>query len=197
MWESLKDKVDGERFDEVNFRLTYQAGHSIVWRDAINYFYYNLSGIPDEAGRVGSHPWRVEAENMTLSGYKVVDVEPFETASGYQAIITTSNSTGTAETTLSFPSDTYDIAVGYYDLDGGRAQWKSYLNDELLGEWIGNNEDFLGHEPSTFLDGHTATRVTFRGVEIEEGDTLKVVGTPDGGGATPFGLCCCFFQRVL
>ncbi|KAK2760043.1 hypothetical protein FQN54_002779 [Arachnomyces sp. PD_36] len=197
MWESLEDKVDSQRFDEMNFRLTFQAGHSIVWRDAINYFYWNLTGIPDEAGRVGSHPWRVEAENMTLSGYQVVDVEPFETASGYQAIITTSDTAGTAETTLSFPSDTYDIAVGYYDVDGGRAQWEIYLNDELLGEWIGNNEDFLGHEPSTLLDGHTATRVTFRGVEVEEGDTLKIVGTPDGGEAAPVDYIAVLPQGIV
>lgn len=185
MWESLEDKIDSQRYDEVNFRLTFQAGHSIVWRDAINNFYWNLSGIPDEAGRVGNHPWRVEAEYMTLSGYEVVPVEPFETASNYKAIITTSDSAGSAETKLEFPSDTYDIAVGYYDLDGGRAHWEIYLNDELLGEWIGNNEDFLGHEPSIYLDGHTATRVTFRGVQIEKGDRLKIVGTPDGGEAAP------------
>ncbi|KKA18477.1 alpha-glucuronidase [Rasamsonia emersonii CBS 393.64] len=181
MWESLKGKIDDERYNDVHFRLTYQAGHSIVWRDAINNFYFNLSGIPDEAKRVGNHPWRVEAESMTLSGYKTYAVNPFETASNTTAIVTTTNSTvGTATTKLEYPSGTYDLAVNYYDMYGGKSHWQVYLNNRKIGEWVGNSEDTLGHTPSIYLDGHSATRITFRGVKIEKGDELKIVGTPDG-----------------
>jgi len=181
LWESLKGKIDSERYNDVLFRLIYQAGHSIVWRDAINDFYHNLSGIPDEARRVGHHPWRVEAESMTLSGYKPYRVSPFETASNATAIVTTTNSTvGTATTRLEYPSGAYDLAVNYYDLIGGKARWQVYLNDRLLGQWVGNNEDTLGHAPSIYIDGHSATRITFRGVRIRKGDVLKIVGTPDG-----------------
>ena len=180
-WESLKGKVDDQRFNEVLFRQVYQAGHSIVWRDAISEYYRNLSGIQDDAKRVGSHPYRIEAENMQLSGYKPYDVNPFEMASNFTAIITTSNNTaGTAQTTLQYPSGTYDLAVGYYDLIGGKSNWQVELNGQQLGQWIGNNEDTLGHAPSTFLDGHSATRITFRGVKIQEGDMLKITGTPNG-----------------
>jgi alpha-glucuronidase len=59
MWESLKGKIDDERYEHVLYRQTFQAGHSITWRDAISNFYWNLSGIPDEAKRVGHHPWRL------------------------------------------------------------------------------------------------------------------------------------------
>ena len=181
MWQSLKGKVDDERYNDVLFRQVYQAGHSIVWRDAISEYYYNLSGIADEAERVGNHPYRVEAENMVLDGYQTFAVNPFEMASNFTAIITTSNSTaGTATAVLDFPSGTYDLAVGYYDLIGGKSHWQVSLNDQSLGEWIGNNEDTLGHVASTFLDGHSATRITFRGVTIQKGDTIKIVGTPDG-----------------
>ncbi|KAL1968542.1 hypothetical protein VTN77DRAFT_1752 [Rasamsonia byssochlamydoides] len=180
-WESLKGKIDNERYNDVLFRLIYQAGHSIIWRDAINNFYWNLSGIPDEANRVGNHPWRVEAESMTLSGYKAYAVSPFETASNYTAIVTTTNTTtGTATTTLEFPSGTYDLAVNYYDLIGGRSHWQIYLNNRTVGEWVGNNEDTLGHAPSIYLDGHSASRITFRGVQVKKGDILKIVGIPDG-----------------
>ena len=180
-WETLQDKIDSERYNEVLFRLTYQAGHSIVWRDAINGFYSNLSGIPDDAHRVGNHPWRVEAESMMLDGYEAYLVHPFEMASNYTAIVTTTNTTtGTAMTKLEYPSGTYDVAVNYYDLIGGESHWEIYLNDCSLGQWIGNNEDTLGHAPSIYLDGHSATRITFRGVEIEKGDMLKIVGTPNG-----------------
>lgn len=180
-WVSLHGKIDTERYNDVLFRLNYQAGHSIVWRDAIVGYYSNLSAIPDDSGRVGHHPWRVEAESMTLNGYVAYAVSPFEMASNYTAIVTTTNTTtGTASTKLKFPSGTYDVAVNYYDLIGGRSHWEIYLNDGSLGQWIGNNEDTLGHAPSTYLDGHSATRVTFHGVKIENGDILKIVGTPDG-----------------
>ncbi|KAF2229567.1 glycoside hydrolase family 67 protein [Viridothelium virens] len=181
LWESLEGKVDTERYNDVLFRQTYQAGHSIVWRDAINNYYYNLSGIPDEANRVGNHPYRVEAESMTLSGYEPYPVNPFEMASNFTAIITTSNNTaGTAMTTLQYPSGTYDLGVNYYDLIGGKSNWEIYLNNRTLGRWYGNNEDTLGHAPSTYLDGHSATRITFRDVQIQKGDMLKIVGMPNG-----------------
>lgn len=180
-WESLKGKIDEERYNDVLTKLTYQSGHSMVWRDAINDFYWNMTGIPDEANRVGNHPWRVEAESMTLNGYKTYAVSPFEAASNWTAIVTSSNSTtGTATTKLQYPSGTYDLAVNYYDLYGGKSHWQVYLNNRLIGKWVGNNEDILSHTPSIYLDGHSATRITFRGVKVNKGDTLKIIGTPDG-----------------
>jgi alpha-glucuronidase len=186
-WErSVKGKIDDERFNHVLERLTFQAGHAIVWRDAISGFYKNKSGIPDEKGRVGSHPWRIEAENMTLDGYTMVNVTPIETASGGKAVTTSSTGRpGTARAKLTFPAGIYDLAVGYYDIFGGRASWQLFLGDTLVGNWTGNGEDRFGHAPSTKLDGHTATRITFRGVSVAPGDEVKVVGTPDGNELAP------------
>ncbi|KAJ5177024.1 Glycosyl hydrolase family 67 C-terminal [Penicillium canariense] len=152
-WESLKGKIDDERYEHVLRRLEYQAGHSIVWRDAINNFYYNLSGIPDTAKRVGHHPWRIEAESMQLEGYKAYTINPFETASGSVAIVTAANDTmGTATTQIKFPSGTYDLAVNHYDIDGGQSHWQAYLNDKQI----------------------------VPGVKVNKGDALKIVGKPDG-----------------
>ncbi|KAK8201870.1 hypothetical protein M8818_005394 [Zalaria obscura] len=183
LWQTLKGKIDPERYEEVLFRLTYQAGHSIVWRDAITNFYNNLSGIPDEAQRVGHHPWRIEAESMTLSGYMPYAVSPFETASNYTAIVTTSNTTvGTASTVLAYPSGTYDLAVNFYDLYGGISEYKIYINDKQTAAFSADYVDVarLGHTPSIYLDGHSATRITFPGVKVAKGDTFKIVGTPGG-----------------
>ncbi|CAG7942524.1 unnamed protein product [Penicillium olsonii] len=185
-WEALQGKVDPERYEHVRRFLDYQTGHSIIWRDAINNFYYNLSGIPDEGQRVDHHPWCIEAESMKLEGYKTYDVTPFETASGAVAIVTTSNSTaGTASTKIQFPSGTYDLAVNYYDLYGGKSQWKVYLNDRPIGQWVGNSEETLSHTPSIYLDGHSATRVKFRKIKVKRGDTLKIIGMPDGTEPAP------------
>uniref|UniRef100_A0A093V7R5 Alpha-glucuronidase n=1 Tax=Talaromyces marneffei PM1 TaxID=1077442 RepID=A0A093V7R5_TALMA len=182
-WESLKNRIDKERYNHVLYRLAYQAGHSIVWRDAISEFYHNLSAIPDEAGRVGTknHPWRIEAENMDLTGYIPYTVNPFETASNATAIVTASNTTaGTASTRINFQTGKYDIAVNYYDVIGGVSHWKLFINDKQIGEWDGDHEFTLGHAPSVHLDGHSASRVTFRGISVKKGDLLKIWGQPDG-----------------
>jgi alpha-glucuronidase len=183
MWESLRGKIDDERFEHELFRLKYQAGHSIVWRDAINEFYRNLSGIPDEAGRVRNHPWRIEAENMTLEGYHPVDVLPTETASRYTAVV--ANGTGTASTELDFDDGTYDIAVNYYDVTGGNSTYELSLNDELIGRWKGDAEFKLGKFPSELLDGHSAIRITFEGIDVKRGDKLAIKGQSDGAEQAP------------
>ncbi|KAH8650636.1 alpha-glucuronidase A [Tricladium varicosporioides] len=180
-WETLKGKIDESRYNDVLYRLVYQAGHSIVWRDAINGFYHNLSGIADEKGRVGSHPWRIEAESMDLEGYQTVSVEHPEMASSGMAVVTVSDSTtGDATTTIDYPSGTYDIAIGYFDLMGGRSKYEIVVGGKSVGKWVSNNEDTLGNDHSKYLDGHSATRTTFRGVKIERGDELRIIGTPDG-----------------
>lgn len=178
IWKSLRGKIDDDRFEHELFRLQYQAGHSIVWRDAINEFYRNLSGIPDEVGRVRNHPWRIEAENMTLEGFQPFAVFPTETASGYTAVVT--NFTGEAYTKLDFDDGKYDIAVNYYDIIGGRASYEISLNGKVFGQWKGDAEDKLGKFPSEFLDGHSAIRITFPGIKVRKGDTLKIKGVGDG-----------------
>ncbi len=57
-WNSLKGRIDEERYADVLERLEYQAGHAIVWRDAICNWFFRASGIPDAKGRVGHHAER-------------------------------------------------------------------------------------------------------------------------------------------
>jgi alpha-glucuronidase len=185
-WEALRGLVDDHRFEHVAFRLKYQAGHSIVWRDAVNRFYKAKCGIPDEANRVENHKWRIEAHTMELEGYKVVPVKPVEMASHGKAVVTTSKDTpGTAKAVLEYPTGTYDIAVNYYDQMGGRSKYELFINEKSIGKWSGDLEDKLQHDFSELLDGHSATRITFPGVRVEKGDTLKIVGMPDGNEFAP------------
>ncbi|KAH7088688.1 glycoside hydrolase superfamily [Paraphoma chrysanthemicola] len=180
-WESLEGKIDQERYENVLYEQKFQAGHALVWRDAINDFYYNVSGIPDDNGRVGNHPYRIEAEKMTLFGYKTYAVKPFIAASGSAAIITTSNSTtGTATTNVTFASGTYDVAVNYFDLIRGKAKYQLAIGNRTVGEWVGDAEGKLGHEPSLYLDAHSAMRITFKGVSVARGDLVRITGQADG-----------------
>ena len=77
---------NAELYGQVLARLEYQAGHAIVWRDAICNWFLRTSGIPDAKGRVGNYPDRVEAEAMQLKGYTPIDVTPWENASGGKGI---------------------------------------------------------------------------------------------------------------
>ncbi|KAF2273606.1 uncharacterized protein EI97DRAFT_461032 [Westerdykella ornata] len=161
------------------------GGHVFVWRDAINRLYYNLSEIPDEAKRVGIYPYRIWAEKMVLSGYNLC-LNPFHTASGYTAIVTTSNTTaGTATANVAFASGTYDVAVNYYDMIGGKPRYELFLGNGTVGKWTADLEDKLGRAPSIYLDEHSATRITFRDVKVNRGDMLRIVGTPDGNEPAP------------
>ena len=80
-----RDKVDPKFYEDVRARLEYQAGHAIVWRDAIVQYFLKQSGIPDEKGRAGKFPGRLEAEDARLTGYKAIDVTPWEDASRRQS----------------------------------------------------------------------------------------------------------------
>lgn len=184
LWETLEGKIDDERYQHMLYRLRYQAGHSVVWRDAISMFYNNLSGIKDEKGRVGNHTYRIEAESMKASGYNRANVSPREMASGGVAMTATGGG-GSLSATLDFPAGTYDVAINYYDVNPGKANWAVSINDKEIGKFGGDIESRLGKDPSDKLDGHSAARMTFRNVTIETGDTIKVTGSPNGNEAAP------------
>ncbi|TRX90625.1 hypothetical protein FHL15_008400 [Xylaria flabelliformis] len=185
-WASLKGLIDQQRFEEMLFRLEYQAGHAIVWRDSIVQFYNNISGIPDAAGRVGNHPWRIEAEDMTLHNYRVTGVNPFQAASGFRIVQTTDNSTAAyVETKLDYLSGTYDLAVAYYDLYEGEAKYELFLNDKSLGSWVGDLEHKLGYTLTRGIDGSAATRVTFKNVRVRQGDVVRIETLPNGRETAP------------
>jgi alpha-glucuronidase len=85
-WRALDGKIDRERYAAVLAKLEYQAGHAIVWRDAVTNWFHWISGIDDAKGRVGRYPNRVEAESLRLDRFVVEAVTPWETASAGQAI---------------------------------------------------------------------------------------------------------------
>ncbi|HEY3971610.1 MAG TPA: alpha-glucuronidase family glycosyl hydrolase [Candidatus Sulfotelmatobacter sp.] len=53
-WQTLRGHIDEERYRDILARLQYQATEAIVWRDTICTWIYQLSGIADDKGRVGS-----------------------------------------------------------------------------------------------------------------------------------------------
>lgn len=181
-WEKLKGRIDPKIYDDVLARLVYQAGHAIVWRDAIVQYFYKLSGIPDDEGRAGHYPDRLEAENAHLSGYKVIDVHPWEDASGGKAVSCDDPSPAPgsqpgckAEWTFAGKPGTYDIAVQYFDLQGGDARFSLLLRGTEIDSWKAD-----AHLPSNRPNGDNSTRHFVATANLRPGDTLAIVGIPDG-----------------
>jgi alpha-glucuronidase len=53
-WKALEGHVDQERYRDILSRFEFQAGEAIKWRDAICNWIYQVSGIPDQKGRIGN-----------------------------------------------------------------------------------------------------------------------------------------------
>ncbi len=86
-WTTLKGKIDPLLFACMErARLEYQAGHAIEPRDAIVQYFLKQSGIPDDQGRAGHFPVASKLRWRVSPIYKVVDVTPWEDASGGKAV---------------------------------------------------------------------------------------------------------------
>lgn len=206
-WEFLRGRVDPERYNDILAHFEYQAGHAIVWRDAICDWFFRMSGIPDAKGRVGHHPNRTEAESMKLDGYVVTDVTPWETASGGKAIIcpeplkicsasfvftapksrrTQSQDVGAglrpAHSSLGNSENAarYDLDVEYFDQENGQSRFRLFVNGKQIDTWVAN-----GDYPSTKPDGNTSTRRVIRNVSLRSGDEIRIEGVPDAGERAP------------
>ncbi len=163
-WESLAGKIPERTYLEVLERLRYQAGHAVVWRDAVAEWFKETSGIEDKLGRVSKHPNRIEAEAMDLTGYVPVAVTPWETASEGHAVVCKGLGGCSAGTTFSRPDGWYEIAVQYFDFHDGVSRYTLQVNGTAVEEWTAN--DTL---PTNKMDGHTSTRHVVEGVAIHQG----------------------------
>jgi alpha-glucuronidase len=180
-WKSLRGRVDEARYDDVLAQLNYQSGHAIVWRDAINNWFYRISGIADAQGRVGNHPDRTEAESMELSGYVPVEVTPREGASGGKAV-------GCPETSQSCAAKMrfngapgwYEVDVEYFDQNNGVSKYRVFVGDQLVDEWLAD-----AHLPATQPNGDSSARRRIPGVALRPGDELRIEGLSDQGERAP------------
>jgi alpha-glucuronidase len=174
-WRRLERLIDRERYTAVLARLEYQAGHAVVWRDAINSWFLWLSGIPDAAGRAGRFPGRIEAESMVRERYVNTAVVPWETASAGQATTCDPGGTCSVRTRYQGPAGAFDIAVQYFDESDGASRFWLFVGDRQIDSWIAD-----GQFGSRVPNGHTSTRRTLRSVRLAPGDELRVQVAPDG-----------------
>lgn len=180
-WKSLKGHIDDERYAATLTRLEYQAGHAIVWRDAICNWFLRTSGIADTKGRVGHYPDRVEAEAMKLQGYEPVEVTPQETASGGRAIqCPQSAQRCTAVFQFKGPAGWYVLDIQYFDQNNGESTFQVHVGDQLVDEWTAND-----HLPATKIGGDSSTRRRIPGLALRPGDEIRISGVPDQAERAP------------
>jgi alpha-glucuronidase len=181
-WKSLRGLIGDTRYDDVLAQLTYQSGHAVVWRDAINDWFYCISGIADVKGRrVGNHPDRVEAESMVLEGYTPIDVNPWEDASGGKAIqCADTKQPCTAVIRFAGSSGWYALDIQYFDQNNGESKYQVFIGNQLVDEWIADL-----HLPATEPNGDSSTRRHLSGVALRPEDEIRIEGFPDAGELAP------------
>jgi alpha-glucuronidase len=173
-WESLKGRIDEQRYSAVLARFEYQAAHAIVWRDAVCNWFFRASGIPDGQHRAGIYPDRIEAEAMQLHGYSLVDVVPWENASSGKAIECLQSQGCEASFRFTRDAGWYEIDVVYFDQINGDSRFRVLVGDQVVDEWTAN--DTL---PAKKIGGDSSTRRRIHGLALRPGDEIRIVGIPD------------------
>jgi alpha-glucuronidase len=179
-WKSLDGLMDEERYEKTLKLLEYQAGHAVVWRDAIDRWFERISGIEDAEGRIDHDPHRVTVTQMQLDGYTPVDVTPWETASRGKAYVCKDQAQCAAAATFQGAAGWYDVAVQYFDYLHGASTFRLLLNQQPIATWTAD-----GTLPGDAPNGDTSTRYTLQGVPLRPGDVLTVKGHPDDGERAP------------
>jgi alpha-glucuronidase len=183
-WKMLRGLIDDQRYYETLALFEYEAGHAVVWRDAVTAWFQNISGIPDKLGRVGHYPDRIEAESMQADGYTTVDVSPWETASGGKAVVCNRPGACTLSSKPGRPAGTYSVGVRYFDLRTGSAQYELLINGKSLAHWTAN-DTLPPAAVDAHLDGSTSTLFTVSDVRLKPNDTLTLRGMPNQGEPAP------------
>ena len=173
-WKLLRGFVDDDRYQAILKKLEYQAGHAIVWRDTVCNWFFHESGIPDTQGRVRHHPNRIEAEAMSLDGYVVTEVSPWEDASNSKAITCPTSKCAASEKFIGTPG-WYNLTVQYFDQNNGASHFEAFVNHQSVGAWAADQ-----WFPTTKPDSNSSTRRIFPMLALRPGDEISIVAIPDG-----------------
>jgi alpha-glucuronidase len=174
-WQSLRGRIDDERFNAVLRRLEYQAGHSIVWRDAVCNWFARNSGIPDAQDRVGHYPGRIEAEEMHLEGYRIFTIVPSEAASGGKGVeCVVAARPCVAAFNFGGAAGRYAVDVRYFDQNNGISKFRVFSGNQLVAEWSANDD-----LPATIPNADSSTRYRISGLALQTGIEIRIEGFPD------------------
>jgi alpha-glucuronidase len=109
-----------------------------------------------------------------LSGYRAVDVRPWEDGSRGRAVTCEGPKVCTATTQFTGSAGTYTIDVRYFDPKGGVSRFELDVNGKKVDEW--EADDNL---PGVGITGTTSTRRRISSATLAPGDTITITGHPD------------------
>ena len=111
---------------------------------------------------------------MNLTGYKTLDVTPWEAASGGKAV-----SCPSAECSASWryegPAGWYTLAIQYFDQPGGVARFQIRVGDQVVDGWAAD-----GSNPARRINSSSSTRRLVQGIALRPGDAITIEGKPSG-----------------
>ncbi len=169
-WAALRPLLDEERFQAMLHRFEYQAGHAVVWRDAICRWFSNLSEITDDHERVFREPNRVPIETAVAqgTGYELIAVEPWEVShSGKAAVLI--GEKGTLRILQVNREGLHNIHVWHFDPAPGGARYELWIDQVMVDSWSNT-----GRFPSSKRDAHTKTRRTIPQVSLNEKSFIEL-----------------------
>ncbi|MEL7332386.1 MAG: hypothetical protein AAFN12_09050, partial [Cyanobacteria bacterium J06560_2] len=129
----------------------------------------------------GAGTIRVEAESMTLRGYRTESNSDFTFASGnsYASLFEKGKAEkGIATTFFTGETGTYDVVIAYFDEDDGVSKFKFKQNGKQTDIWDATNTTG-GSGPSA----QSLVRRTLSGLTIKNGDRIQLVGSEGDGEA--------------
>ena len=173
-WRKLDGLIDGERYRSVLAKLEYQAGHAIVWRDAVNSWFRWISGIPDTRGRVGRFPNRTEAEAMELDRYGIEGVTPWKPRRAARRFAVLPPRPAPPRCALPASPARTNIAVQYFDENDGASAFTLSVAGRAVDRWVADSD-----LPSNVPNGHTSTRRVVRRVSLAAGDAIRIEAHSD------------------
>jgi alpha-glucuronidase len=113
---------------------------------------------------------------MTLDGYTIQPVTPWEDASGGQAI-----QCPVARCSASFrydgPPGWHTIRVQYFDQSTGISHFRLLVGAQQVDQWAA---DAQAPERRSKVDASSSTRRTVTGIALRKGDEIRIEGVPDG-----------------
>ena len=117
---------------------------------------------------------------MSLEGYNVVPVTPWEAASGGQAVTCLAKRCA-ASYRYNGPPGWYTLRVQYFDQNNGVARYQLRVAGQMVDEWAAAD-----HVPTEKIDGSSSTRRTVDGIALRTGDEIRVEGIADAGETAAF-----------
>lgn len=165
-WDETRSLLEPERWMPVHMLLQDSARRAEIWREAVTDWLLRVTGVPDTLGFAGKHAGRIEAESMSLTGYRQVLTEQKE-ASSNGSYVACSLADCAASTEFRGEANVYRIEVGYFDASTTPKRFVLRINGAVVDTWMSMPR---GAAPG----GISAERFVRNGVRLKSGDRVEV-----------------------